>query len=291
MPYRRFSMEEEPGNGQEAARAPQGERINPKLMYITQSYYDHDWPSIMHTHYFTELFYVLGGEGGLFTIEENTFPVAEGDLVIINPNVSHTEHCSGNNRLEYIVLGINGLRFFDKDNRPCTYSRHNFGHDKKEISFILQMLIREISQKEEGYQGICQNLLEVLLLYLQRKTDTIPTSDASRKTSRECRFIEEYIDEHFTENISLETLSALTFMNKFYLVHAFKNYKGVSPINYLIDKRIQESKLLLETTNFSIAKIAQQVGFSSQSYFSQTFRRRTGMTPVQYKKQHEAARS
>ena len=54
-------------------------------------------------------------------------------------------------------------------------------------------------------------------------------------------------------------------MNKFYLVHAFKNYKGVSPINYLIDKRIQESKLLLETTNFSIAKIAQQVGFSSQS--------------------------
>ena len=149
-------------------------------------------------------------------------------------------------------------------------------------------MLQEAHKKESNFQGICKNLLEILLLYLQRTANaTVSSYSASKKTSRECRFIEQYIDNHFSEDISLETLSSLTYMNKYYLVHAFKNYKGISPINYLITKRIQEAKVLLETTNFSIAKIAQHVGFSSQSYFSQTFRKETQMTPIQYKKQYE----
>ena len=76
-------------------------------------------------------------------------------------------------------------------------------------------------------------------------------------------------------------------MNKYYLVHAFKEYKGMSPINYLIDRRIQEAQYLLETSNYSIAKIAQAVGFSSQSYFSQVFRKEKGVSPNQYRKSYE----
>ena len=73
-------------------------------------------------------------------------------------------------------------------------------------------------------------------------------------------------------------------MNKYYLVHSFKEYKGISPINYLIDKRILEAKHLLETTNHPIAKIADMTGFSSQSYFSQVFKRETQMTPNEFRK-------
>ena len=73
-------------------------------------------------------------------------------------------------------------------------------------------------------------------------------------------------------------------MNKYYIVHAFKKYKGVSPINYLINIRISEAKHLLQTTNYSVSKIAQSIGFSSQSYFSQVFRKELEMTPLQYRK-------
>ena len=76
------------------------------------------------------------------------------------------------------------------------------------------------------------------------------------------------------EDITLQTLSDLTYLNKYYLVHAFKNYKGVSPINYLINRRLVEAKHLLATTNYPISKIAASIGFSSQSYFSQ-FRKKT----------------
>ena len=285
MPYRCFDLGDE--TEKSSAAAPENEeQLRPNLMYITQSVYHHDWPSVLHTHYFAELFYVLSGEGN-FLVEGKSFPVKTGDLILINPNVLHTEQCSGDNRLEYIVLGISNLRFFDQNQVAYDYSKYHFSSDKREILFLLQAMIREASQKEEHFHAICQNYLDVLLLFLQRDMKTVPVSDHSRRISRECRFVEEYIDGHFSEDITLETLSSLTYMNKFYLVHAFKKYKGVSPINYLIDKRIQEAKHLLETTDFSIAKIAQHVGFSSQSYFSQMFRKMVGIAPVQYKKQYD----
>lgn len=73
-------------------------------------------------------------------------------------------------------------------------------------------------------------------------------------------------------------------MNKYYMVHAFTRYKGVSPISYLINRRIDEAKELLTHSNLPIAKIAQSVGFSSQSYFSQVFRKEVHMTPGAYRK-------
>jgi len=89
------------------------------------------------------------------------------------------------------------------------------------------------------------------------------------------------------EDITLQTLSDLTYLNKYYLVHAFKNYKGVSPINYLINRRLIEAKHLLATTNYPISKIAASIGFSSQSYFSQVFRKETGMSPNAYRQNEE----
>ena len=68
------------------------------------------------------------------------------------------------------------------------------------------------------------------------------------------------------------------------MVHAFTRYKGVSPISYLINRRIDEAKELLTHSNLPIAKIAQSVGFSSQSYFSQVFRKEMHMTPGAYRK-------
>ena len=98
-----------------------------------------------------------------------------------------------------------------------------------------------------------------------------------------CQNIKEYLDEHFSENITLDTLSEKSGMNKYYLVHSFTKQYLRSPISYLNEKRIDESKKLLENTDYSIAKIAQLIGFSSQSYFSQAFKKKTLMTPNEYR--------
>lgn len=65
---------------------------------------------------------------------------------------------------------------------------------------------------------------------------------------------------------------------------------GCSPISYLLDRRIGESKRLLENSNISIRQISQQMGFSSSSYFSQSFRRYTGFSPAEYRRQTQRSR-
>ena len=74
-----------------------------KLLYVSTSKYEGDWQSILHSHPFSELFYVVRGSGS-FVTEGTEFPVSKNDLVIINPHVQHTERSLQTTPLEYIVL-------------------------------------------------------------------------------------------------------------------------------------------------------------------------------------------
>lgn len=260
------------------------EKLNIQLLYITQASYGTDWNSSCHTHYFTELFYVYSGSGE-FIIEDKRLPVREDDLIIVNPNVSHTETGTPDSPLQYIVLGINGLQFKnDNMNHAMDFSIQNFHRSRHIIRFYLETLLHEVQEKEENFELCCQNLLEILIVTVVRNTQKKIFIAPAKKDTKECRFIEQYIDEHYSEDITLEALSRLTYLNKYYLAHAFKKYRGISPINYLLERRIAEAKHLLETTNFSVAKIASIVGFSSQSYFSQVFKKEMGTSPNTYRK-------
>lgn len=260
------------------------EKMNIRLLYISQASSDTDWHSIKHMHHFTELFYVMRGNGE-FLVDNTRFKVQQDDLIIINPNVSHTEIGEEGSPFEYIVLGIDGLQFVSEDQDiPYNYSVHNYQNYKHEILFYLRTLVLEVKDEDESFEAICQNLIEILIMNMVRRTKKKLVFASTKKISKECRFIEQYINEHFQEDITLQILSDLTYLNKYYIVHAFKSYKGTSPINYLISKRIEEAKSLLATTNYSVSKISDMIGFSSQSYFSQVFKKETNMSPNQYRK-------
>lgn len=262
------------------------EKLDICLLYVTHSHYGKDWDSTLHAHHFTELFYIVNGNCS-FRIENQEFSVQKDDLIIINPEVLHTEVGLAGKSLEYIVLGISGLQFgSESSEQHSDYSLNNIQEYRNEIFPYLQILLREAHEKKEYHETICQDILQTLMLTLIRHTKKSISVAPVKKIIKECRFIERYINEHFTEDITLQTLSNLTYLSKYYLVHSFKEYKGISPINYLIDRRIAEAKRLLETTNHSVAKIATMVGFSSQSYFSQIFKKETKMTPNQYRRSH-----
>ena len=263
-------------------------KANFRLLYISSSIYESDWHSTPHAHHCTEIFYVIKGNGS-FLVNEDVFDVKEDDLIIVNPNVMHTEMSKGGNPLQYIVLGIEGLQFttLTKQGEQDDYSVHNYYNYKHEILFYLKTLLQEIEHEDEEYEIVCQDLLEVLIINMVRRTKANMIVAPSQKITKECRFVEQYINNHFREDITLELLSEKSYMNKYYLVHVFKQYKGVSPINYLISKRVECAKELLETTNYPIAQIAESSGFSSQSYFSQVFKKATNMSPNEYRKRYD----
>ena len=94
-----------------------------------------------------------------------------------------------------------------------------------------------------------------------------------------------YIDSHFNEKITLADLSELTGMNSSYLAELFHRETGVTFGQYLMNIRIETAKALLTKTAHSYSKIALSLGFCSQSHFSAAFKRHTGYTPNQYRRQ------
>jgi AraC-like DNA-binding protein len=79
-------------------------------------------------------------------------------------------------------------------------------------------------------------------------------------------------------------LAQLTHSSKYYLVHAFSAEYGISPINYMISKRIEDAKHLLKNDDYTLSVISRMLGFSSPSYFTQAFKKTVGMSPNQYRK-------
>ena len=263
-------------------------RQSVKLLYANDARYDPHWHSMPHTHPCAELFFVIGGKGS-FHLQDLIYPVQQGDLVIVNTGFEHTETSDATAPLEYIVLGVEGLEALSA--RPdmngwATVSLHGLGTD---LAPYLHAIVREMELKEPGFQSICQGLLEVVLALLIRHANfTFSLADGDKKSSRECSMVRRYIDAHFKENLSLDQLAALAHVNKYYLVHSFTREYGTSPINYLISRRIQESRRLLESTNHSLSQISHMLGFSSPSYFSQVFRKQEGISPQEYRKASKA---
>lgn len=257
-------------------------KINVKLLYISKSKYEDDWHSIIHTHSFTELFYVVNGSGS-FKIEDKDFTVKENDLVIVNSHVSHTESSKDSNPLEYIVIGLDGISLEVIN----SYSIHNYSKYKHEILYYMNNLLYEVQQKEEYYEDVCQNLLEALILNVKRRTKSNLVISSEKNYNKECALIKNYIDLHYSSDLTLNYLASITHMNKYYLIHVFKKFMGTSPIDYLIEKRISVSKFLLETTEHSMEQISEIVGFTSQSYFNQIFRKRVEMSPRKYRNQYK----
>lgn len=255
-----------------------------RLLYVSSAKYGGDWHSTPHTHNCSELFYVTGGLGQFF-IEGTVHPVSPNDLIIVNPNVEHTEISLNANPLEYIVLGVEGLELSVSDEKEDRFCIVNFRNMRENIFFYLQSMLREIEAKAPGYEIICQDLMEVLVIYLTRQTGFSTTMAPIKKSSsRLCAMVRRYIDEHFKENINLDMLAQLTHSSKYYLVHAFSEEYGISPINYMISRRIEEAKQLLKNDDYTLSVISRMLGFSSPSYFTQAFKKIVGTSPNQYRK-------
>ncbi len=265
--------------------------VEARLVSITKSRYDGDWHSILHTHSFAEVFYVLSGNGR-FLVDGDAFEVKENDFVIVNPHVKHTETSWLSSPLKYVVLGIDGIHFHfhagDKTEEHTpqnNYRLFNYRDQRNKLQVYLKVMLDEVEAQQPYYHTVCQNLLEVLLVDILRQANFSFSVVAAKQVNTASNAAKGYIDAHFKETITLDKLSQHAHVNKYYLTHLFTKDYGMSPITYIASKRVEECKNLLENTDLSMGDIASIVGFSSQSYFSQMFKKMTGVSPAQYRAQ------
>lgn len=242
----------------------------------------------LHSHIFTELLYVLQGSCWL-DVEGQRVDLATGDLLILNPQCAH--HGVQPLQEPFSMLCIDLCCACCVGGQPSGY----LVLDARTITPLepyLHLFFQELQQQNECFDTACRQLASLIFVQLNRLCPLTQTSfSANRKSALECARVRQYIDEHFAQTITLDQLARYAGLNKYYLVHVFNREMGCSPISYLIERRISESKRLLASTRIPVQQISRQLGFSSPSYFSQSFRRATGFSPAEFRRQAQDAGS
>ncbi|WP_018527432.1 AraC family transcriptional regulator [Alkalispirochaeta alkalica] len=260
-----------------------------KLLFLSKSKFENDWHSVPHTHFFSEMFYVMNGEGQFFA-NNHTVDINSDSLVIVNANVEHTEISTrSENPLEYIVLGIEGLQFdFGPEDRG--FSVADYRDAKMEMRFLFLAMLHEMRKPGSALKkNYCQNVLNLIMINIMRHKSMGISISPPRKACKECARVKEYIDQNMKSDINLDQLAKIAHLNKYYMSHTFTKTYGISPINYLLEKRIEECKHLIDSTDLSLSQISSIVGFSSSSYFSQSFKRIVKISPREYRRRVKTA--
>lgn len=93
----------------------------------------------------------------------------------------------------------------------------------------------------------------------------------------------EYIYEHLHDKISIKDLAKETKLHENYLSHLFKKEMGMTILQYIQEKKLEQAEYMLKHTDTSILEIANDLNFSSQSYFIQVFKKKNGTTPKEFR--------
>lgn len=259
------------------------DNTRPNLWYIGHVCDDPNWAMATDCHSdLCEIIYVAGGEGE-FTINGENFTATRGDLFIINQNVPHAEKSSVKKPMETYFCGINNINIkglaenciLADDICPHVPA----GKYQYKIESFLTDIFQECKSQVLGYELICEGLLTSLILLIYRVVSTSQKSSATPLSEK----IREYIDANYVKNLSLSSIARDLYISRDYVSHSFKNDVGISPINYLINLRIEQAKKLLLYTDKPLAEIAPLVGYENPSHFTQTFKKLTGMSPRQFR--------
>lgn len=267
-------------------------RKTPKFIvsYFITEEHSNKHPILPHAHRdMLELYFIESGYSR-YMVNNHYYDLKSGDIVICNQNTLHGEIPQYNRCVRSYSIGLKDVNFeYLSENRLCGDSEHpviSTGALAPQIKELFHM-IHVLSADPKHLSETCNTLCWTILLYtyeliLSRKRKQLrnPIS-ATYAISERIRL---YLDEHYSENPSLTEISETLNINKFYIAHIFKDDFGMSPVHYMLNRRIGESELLLMSTNITISELANVLGFNSVSHFSTTFSKHVGISPERFRK-------
>lgn len=264
--------------------------VDIKILDAQKNNYNRNYCSRIQFHPFTYFYYVKKGFGKL-SVENETINVHQNDIIVINSNIGHTIYVDGSCGVcEIIGFGVESLsisKINKKSGKIDTINFFNANVEEDDIdAHYFDEIYDEFNSDEIFSKAMANSKAAIFIVEFLRKFKSSITVKHDRKVNRQIDYIKNYIDSNYAEDTKLEQLSAMSYMNKFHLISEFKQSYRVTPIEYLILKRIEISKNLLISTNHSMEEISSIVGFNSQSYFNQVFKKKVGQTPSQFRKKH-----
>ncbi|MDQ0877401.1 AraC family transcriptional regulator of arabinose operon [Paenibacillus sp. V4I3] len=246
-----------------------------------------------HVHTGFELYYLLQGERVYF-INGKIFTAQKGDTVIVVPGDLHSTASSQVEHVERVLIQFDP-RFIPQPERQVlelppflesTLLRVPL-KEQDELENSLLYMLTECKEHQAFYESYIRQLLIGLLIRLHRIGSLADNSaESQHPMHQKVSEITAHIHTHFSEPITLEQLAGIFFISPSYLSRVFLKLTGFHLSEYIRIIRVREAQKLLRTTTAKIQQIAEHVGFEHISHFNKTFKKVSGCSPLQYRKQH-----
>lgn len=252
----------------------------------------------LHWHNEIEICYIMQGTGK-YLINGVEYDFCAGDIFIISNDDIHLCYDDKDMIMQVVMfdsffIGSGSANPFDFEYMRI-FMDNLYSHRKKientnEYTTVLADILRKIQSEYEtmqkGYEMMIKSLLLCFFTLIFRHiTDNSDTGKGvSRNAVDKIRSILLYIDMNYSENITLKSLEDKFEISRPYLCSTFKSLTGISPIDYIIRKRITIAKQKLIGTEKNILTVSEECGFNSLSNFNSLFKRITGTTPSSYRK-------
>lgn len=262
----------------------------------------HDESFPMHDHEYSELVFVLEGRA-IHGTDLEQYPVAQGDVFVVNRPTRHgftdpaglklcnvqydpAMFLSGQRELAR-MMGFHAL--FDLEPRWPQPAEHRprlrlTPAQLAEAMGLVHGMADEFRGRAEGRETMIRSLFVQLATLLSRLY-----SAARRKSPTPVARLANalaYARTHFREPIRIAQLAKISCLSPSQFQRAFKRAFRMTPVRMVNEIRVDEARELLRDETHDIAGVARETGFASASFFSTQFRRITGMTPSEYRKQH-----
>lgn len=262
-------------------------------------YFDRLAPVVeSHQHDFYEILFFLSGQIS-YQIQDQTYELEPGDILLINPRDSHCLIAKGNMPYERYVMWVQPsflmqVDFFGANLSTCFVDAlHNQTHLlRPDVSELIQLksicekLLHNHNDAEFGsstlsYAYFLEFLVHLNRVYFSNKPTSIEHDFTNNKKTNE---IIGYINMHLTEDLSLERIADTFFLSKSYMSHIFKQNTGLSIYQFIIKKRLMLARNLLYN-GASVLDACVGCGFYDYSNFLKAFKREFGCSPKQFIKQ------
>lgn len=249
-----------------------------------------------HHHDAYELYLFMSGSMS-FHIDDVDLICQPGDIFLISPGQNHTFYCNEDCVYDRIILNITEdlmqkMSYDEDDLAECfkieTESKvRKISLSPRELERFMEMYERLQNARVQdgfGYTVNTYACLTQILVFVNRLFLSTQHDNSKNLMPALIRDVMTYIQEHLSEQITLEDLSEKFFFNGKYISRRFKKYTGLTIRTYILDQRIALAKKLLNN-GCNVSEACYQSGFSDYANFIRSFTNFVGVSPGKYAKQ------
>lgn len=240
------------------------------------------WRELDYRPAYNKFYLIVDGEGWLKIGDMALYP-KPGQLALMPEGVAQSYSTVSDRYYTkywcHFTAKVGSLNLFDLVKPPWLIDTSG---DEEPVRLFREMLDHSGSDRLGAGLLLQATLLRLISYYVERANGD-GLRIARSEAGEQLRSVLAYIDEHVSETMTIAGMADLIHVHPNYFIRLFKKHLGVSPIQYINRKRIEEAKWLLASTDLPLYEIGVRIGVPDVSYLSKLFKTATGFSPTAYR--------